>query len=310
MIGISEIASYIPNKKISNLEKMNFFGVDEYFIKEKIGIEEVSIKERDEKSSDLCIHAYNNLLKKINICNDSIDVVVVITQNPDYNIPHASALLHNKLQLKDSCACFDISLGCSGFVQGLAIVKSFMESYHFKNGLLFTSDQYSDIINKSDKDTSLIFGDAATVTLLTDKPTYSPLGFSFGTSGKYYDAIIKDGQYLSMKGRKVFNFVMTAVPNDIEKLMKNFNLDKKDIDCFILHQGSKYIVDMLAKQMEIPPSKVPFDITHYGNTVSSSIPIILEKQWKKQYKYLLLSGFGVGLSFANAILQKETVENG
>jgi 3-oxoacyl-[acyl-carrier-protein] synthase-3 len=179
-----------------------------------------------------------------------------------------------------------------------------METHHLKNGLLFTSDQYSDIINKSDKDTSLLFGDAATVTLLTDEPEYFMIDFSFGTSGEDFDAIIKKDKYLYMNGRKVFNFVMNTVPESIDKLFKNLNLNKKDIDCYIFHQGSKFIVDMLAKNLNIPDEKVPFDIKDYGNTVSSSIPIILEKELRKSHKYILLSGFGVGLSFANTILNK------
>jgi 3-oxoacyl-[acyl-carrier-protein] synthase-3 len=304
MIGIKEISTYIPKKTVSNLEKIGLFNIDETFIKEKIGVEKRAIKEPNEKASDLCIYAYSRLLEKLHIETKDIDIVVVVTQNPDFNIPHTSAILHKKMQLKNNCICFDLSLGCSGYVQGLAIIKSFMEAHKLKNGLLFTSDQYSDIINKLDKDTSLIFGDAATATLLTDQPDYIMVDFSFGTSGEDFDAIIKKDKYLYMNGRKVFNFVMKTVPDDINKLLKNLNLDKKDIDCYIFHQGSKFIVDMLAKNLNLSDEKVPFDITYYGNTVSSSIPIILEKKLKTNYKHILLSGFGVGLCFANAIIKE------
>jgi 3-oxoacyl-[acyl-carrier-protein] synthase-3 len=304
MVGIREIATYIPLKKVSNLERIDAFNVDEYFIKEKIGVEEIALKEKNEKASDLCIYAYEKLLQKLQV--EDVDIVVVVTQNPDYNIPHTSAILHKKLCFKSNCICFDISLGCSGYVQGLAILKSFMEQFKLKNGLLFTSDQYSDIIDWSDKDTSLIFGDAATVTLLSDYAVYKMIDFTFGTSGEDFDAIIKREKCLYMNGRKVFNFVIKTLPADIMNLLKKLKLDKEDIDCYIFHQGSKYVVDMLANVLELPIGKVPFDMTHYGNTVSSSIPIILEKEWKKNYKYILLSGFGVGLSFANTILKMES----
>ena len=307
MVGIKEIASYIPINKRSNFDKLALFNIDQYFIREKIGVEEVTLKEPDEKASDLCIYAYNRLLQKRYINPEEIDIIVVVTQNPDFNIPHTSAILHKKIQPKDNCVCFDISLGCSGYVQGLSIIKSFMEAHKLKNGLLFTSDQYSDIIDKSDKDTSLIFGDASAVTLLTDNPDYSILDSSFGTSGEDFDAIIKKDMYLHMNGRKVFNFVMKTVPDNIKKLLSNLNIDKKDIDCYIFHQGSKFIIDMLTATLELPKEKVPFDMTHYGNTVSSSIPIILEKELNKNNKFILLSGFGVGLSFANTILKKRGI---
>jgi len=151
MIGIKEIASYIPKNRVSNLSKKDLFGVDEYFITNKIGVKEKALKESNDKASDLCIYAFDTLLQKSYIKKENIDIVIVVTQNPDYAIPHTSAILHKKLQLKNNCVCFDISLGCSGYVNGLAIIKSFMESYNLNNGLLFTSDQYSSIIDEYDK---------------------------------------------------------------------------------------------------------------------------------------------------------------
>ena len=115
MIGIQTIGTYIPEKKISNLSNMDKFETDEFFIKEKVGISYLAIKEPDEDTSDMAVKAFRNLEKKVDVNLNEIQTVILITQNPDTNIPHSSALIHSKLNLPESCACFDVSLGCSGF---------------------------------------------------------------------------------------------------------------------------------------------------------------------------------------------------
>ena len=234
-----------------------------------------------------------------------IDVLIVVTQNPDTNIPHASAIVHGKLKLPERCACFDVSLGCSGFVYGLSIIQSFMRENHFQKGLLFTSDPYSKIVDKDDKNTSLIFGDASSVTLISDKPLYTLEGITFGTLGKDYRELTCINNKLSMNGRAVFNFVMTYVPDDIRMLLDRKKIRLQDIDTFVFHQASKHLVDTLSARLNLDRKKVVFDVYEYGNTVSSTIPIILEKELTKaQNNFILISGFGVGLSWASGILKR------
>jgi 3-oxoacyl-[acyl-carrier-protein] synthase-3 len=304
MIGIENIGYYIPPNRISNYDRKGKFSITDEFINEKIGVKEVSVKSEDEDSCVLCVKAYENLLKKTRIEADEIDAVVVVTQNPDYNIPHCSAMLHGNLGFKASCACFDISLGCSGFVYALSALKAFAESNGFKKALLFTSDPYSKIIDPEDKNTSLLFGDAAAVALLSEKPVFSTMKFTFGTTGKNYaDLICKNGK-LYMNGRAVFNFTAKVIPKDIIQLLKLNKMTKDDIDIFVFHQGSKIIIDTLAKRLEIPRKKVIYNATNFGNTVSSSIPIILEKELSGSAKNILISGFGVGLSWSSTILKR------
>jgi 3-oxoacyl-[acyl-carrier-protein] synthase-3 len=303
MIGITEISSYIPPKKISNIERKDELNTDEDFILNKIGIANVAVKEDNENTSDLAIKAFRNLEKKITINKEEIEVALLVTQNPDSNIPHTSALIHGALDLPENCACFDISLGCSGFVYGLSVIKSFMETNGMKKGLLFTCDPYSKIINPADKNTALLFGDAATVTYLTEDPVYTIGNFTFGTIGKESANLTCTNNVLSMNGRGIFNFAARYIPADLKSLLPKNNLDIRDVDKFIFHQGSKYIVDTLIKRTGIDAGKVIFDIDDYGNTVSSSIPIILEKiLHDTNNKYILISGFGVGLSWSSNIL--------
>ncbi|MGE4457019.1 MAG: ketoacyl-ACP synthase III [Arcobacteraceae bacterium] len=304
MLGIKNIASYLPQNKISNYDKKDQFELNDDFIENKIGVKAHALKEKDEKASDLCVKAFENLLQKENIDISLIDCCVVVTQNPDFNIPHTSAIVHGKLGFSQECASFDISLGCSGYVYGLSNIISFMKNNGLKKGLLFTADPYSEIVDSEDKNTALLFGDGATVTYITEEGIYIPKAFSFGTSGKDYKELIC-GDKLYMNGRAVFNFTATTIPKHIQNLLEKNGLEDSSIDKYILHQGSKYIVDTIRKRLKVDVQKVPFDMYDYGNTVSSSIPIILEKEMKiDTNRRFVISGFGVGLSWASAILEK------
>jgi 3-oxoacyl-[acyl-carrier-protein] synthase-3 len=304
-IGIEAIASYIPENKISNYSRKLQFSIDDHFIDQKIGIRSIALKDDKDEASDLCVKAFKNLSGKIDLNKSDIDVLIVITQNPDTNIPHTSAIVHDKLKLHERCACFDVSLGCSGFVYGLSIIQSFMKENHFQKGLLFTSDPYSKIIDKDDKNTSLLFGDASSATLISDKPLYTLEGITFGTLGKGCRDLTCVNNKLSMNGREVFNFVMTYIPDDIRMLLERKKIQLEDIDTFVFHQASRHLVDTLSARLHLDKKKVVFDIYEYGNTVSSSIPIILEKELTKaENNFILVSGFGVGFSWASGILKR------
>lgn len=305
MIAITHIGSYLPENRTSNLELLEKFETDEIFIRDKIGVVQRAVKTPEQKASDLCIKAFENLTTKADFDVEQIDCCVVVTQNPDYNIPHTSAIVHGGLNLPENCACFDISLGCSGYVYGLSVVTAFMQANGFKKGLLFTADPYSDIINPDDKNTALIFGDGATVSLLqADQPGLVALGYDFGSKGAGYKNLYNEDK-LYMNGRAVFNFTAGVVPKSIEKLLQKLNLDKAEIDQWYLHQGSKYIVDTISMRLGLEPEKVVFNMYDYGNTVSSSIPMLLSENFSslKTGQKIGLSGFGVGLSWASAIFE-------
>lgn len=303
MIGIEQIASYIPESRISNYDRKEKFDMDDNFIENKIGVKEVSILGSNEETSDLCVKAYKRLIEKIEIDETEIGCLIVVTQNPDYNIPHTSAIVHGKLNLPESIACFDISLGCSGYVYGLSVIENFMQNNGYSKGLLFTADPYSKVLNEDDKNTSVLFGDAASVTLMSNTPILKSGKFSFGTIGKDYEELICKNNVLSMNGRAIFNFAAKYVPKDINYLMEINDEDIENIDLFLLHQGSKYIVDTIRKRLKIDEAKVPFVISDYGNTVSSSLPLILEQHLEnKIIEKIVISGFGVGLSWGSVVL--------
>lgn len=305
-VGIAEIGVYVPLAHESNIIKKSLFDFDDNFLINKIGIDHTTRKDVDEDTSDLCVKAFDDLLNKVNIEKEQIKCIVVVTQNPDgERIPHTSAILHSKLNLDDDCAAFDISLGCSGFVYGLSIIQSFMTTNHITTGLLFTCDPYSKILNPADKNTSLLFGDAATVTLINNRPRLRSLDFSFGTRGKDGEALVTKNGLLTMDGRAVFNFSAIEVPTQIRTILEKNALTLEEVDVLLLHQGSKFIIDTIARRLGVTNDKVPTNLKNIGNTVSSSIPLLLERYISKSnINNILISGFGVGLSWASAILQR------
>jgi len=311
MIGIHAIAGYIPEGRESNFDKRVQFGLEEDFIESKIGVHRVSRKVKEEAPSDMCVKAFEALQGKAPVSVADVECLIVCTQNPDGGgIPHTAAIVHGKLKVPEACAAFDVGLGCSAFVYALAIATAFMEANGMKLGLLFTADPYSEIVDPSDRNTVLLFGDAATVTVLKagapGAPVWRPTKFEFATRGTDALAIHVDHGRLAMNGRAVFNFSATAVPLQVGRLLQAAGMGYEDVDLFVFHQGSKYIVDTLRKRLKLPPEKVPIKLADQGNTVSSSIPLILEDALGREgLRRILLSGFGVGLSWASCILEKQ-----
>jgi len=305
MIGIEAIGSYIPRSRIDNLSfGKERFDLDKDFLENKIGVRARAIREGNESVLDMCVASYNDLMGQVEVDPNTIDAIVLVGQNPDVLIPHTSAIIHNKLGLSPSAACFDLSHGCAGYIYGLSILSSFMRDRGCRRGLLFTCDPYSKIVNEDDKNTSLIFGDAASVTLLSENPKYVPTDFSFGSMPNAWDKLVLKEGKLHMDGRAIYNFVMRYVCTDVVKVLGRNSLSQEDIGLFLFHQGSKYVVDSICKGLELPKSKVPFEISEYGNTVSSSIPLMLKNHLHEGHAKLLLSGFGVGLSWGTALLGK------
>jgi 3-oxoacyl-[acyl-carrier-protein] synthase-3 len=303
--GIEDIAVYLPERRISNLDMMSNFSVDENFLTEKIGVLYRSIKAANETTSDMCLKVLEKLIQQRGLDRDQIQALVIVTQNPDSRIPHISGLVHHRAKLPTKCATFDISLGCSGYVYGLSILQSFLNQNGLEKGVLITCDPYSEVIDPEDKNTALLFGDAATATLMGLKPMFVCSRFIFGTQGDHTRVLACKNNKFQMNGREVFNFVMKTIPMHVLELLNIEKLGKEDIDAYIFHQGSRFIVEALGKKLALKKSKVRIGMVNTGNTVSSSIPILLEEEiTRKESITVLLSGFGVGLSWASCICRR------
>lgn len=305
MLGIQAVASDLPGIRIDNLEQADKFKTDRKFVEQKIGAMTMTRFGVDDSVVSASIAAFNCLCERVNVDKSEIECVVLCTQNPDGGgLPHNSALLHGALGLSEDCASFDIGLGCSGYVYGLSVIQSFMAANGMKKGLFFTCDPYSRILNSEDKNTCLLFGDAATVTLISDTPIYKLNVAKFSTKGRSSSALQKTANGLEMNGRAVFNFALQDVPAQIKQILMASELTVGDIDLFLLHQGSQFMLENTIKRAGIPINKAPIRLSETGNTISSSIPLLLEQELEKKVQRILMSGFGVGLSWATAIYER------
>ena len=306
MIGIRSIASYIPEGRIDNIAQAQSFDRDEAFVDAKLGTRTLSVKAEGEETSDLSVRAVQNLLaKNPDLKLEDVQALVVVTQNGDAEaLPHTSAIVQHKLGLPTHAACFDVSLGCSGYVYGLYVLKGFMQALGLKNAILVTADPYSKIMDRSDRMTTLLFGDAATATWMSaDTPVWElgPARFGGDGAGAEY-LVVKDGHF-HMNGRQVFNFASLKIIPHMQEVLDELDMSMDDVDAFCLHQGSGAIVDAIAKRLGDNGSKVIKDMFGAGNTVSSSIPMLLEHYaFDGKWSNAMLSGFGVGLSWGSALL--------
>lgn len=333
---INGIATYLPNEILDNktLSKLHpEWSVDK--ISEKTGIYTRHISSKNEYSSDMALSAIEIFFTENSISKSEIDFLLLCTQTPDYLLPTTACVIQDKAGLPKTCGALDFNLGCSGYIYGLGLAKGLIESNQAKNILLITSETYSKLINNKDKSNKTIFGDAATVTLITSKPNERFLksqidNFEYGTDGSGSDYLIvknsgikknneisvdvydENGSYVSnddylyMNGKEIFQFTAFEVPKLINRILENNNLEMKDINLFIFHQANQFMLDYIRKRCKINEDKFFISITDIGNTVSSTIPIALQRAFNdgkiKKGDKVILAGFGVGLSMGATII--------
>ncbi len=313
MSVIRAIGTYLPEQIIGNDELIERFGWDRTFLEDKLGIHQRHIAAEDEGAADMGIAAAEDLFAKAPaLQREDVQILIVCTQNPDYGLPHSSALVQDRLGLPTTTACFDVGLGCSGFVYGLAVVRGMLETLGLDNALLVTSDPYSKVIDPADRGTSPLFGDGAAATWITRAGAGGVVGeFSFGTDGSGARNLIVEPdaegrRCLSMNGRSIFEFMLATVPADVNRVTAANGITPDDVELFLLHQASNHMLSYLVRRMALDPARVPIRIRDTGNLVSSSIPFLiaeLAREGALAGKTTLLSGFGVGLSWASTVVR-------
>lgn len=241
---------------------------------------------------------------------DEIGLLIFVTQNPDHGgLPHNSAILHGLLGLSEDCGCFDLGLGCSGYVYALSIAKAMLADNPKQVALVVTSDAYRKHLRPDDYSTNLLFGDAASATLLAHDGSFHLGGFQLFTVGKKASSLAREDGNIRMEGREVFNFSRRSVPKAIIDFLETRNIAVEDIDLFALHQGSKVIIEEIRKVMGVCERRMPVAIEGVGNTVSSSIPLIFQQRASDSgVENIVVAGFGVGLSYAVGEIIRNTNE--
>lgn len=332
-VGITSLSACVPRKVIDNYHyDLDIWPEEEVRkVVDKVGVAERRFVDEKTCASDLCFAAAEKLIADNNVDKSEIDLLVFLSQTPDYRMPATSILLQNRLGLPMSTMAFDIQLGCSGFINALSIVYAMMQNHGFRKALLLDGETRSKVYSRKDRREAFIFGDAGVAALVERDEKFGDSYFSLNSDGSRGELImIPGGGYRNMSsvetlkekvvdeygnirtdengymnGADVFNFVIVEVPRDIKRLVAASGEDIQKLDYYVFHQANAFINNHIAKKMKLDSGRIPWTIQKYGNTSSVSVPLTIVSELKDKMegkKKLMLSAFGVGMAWATAIV--------
>lgn len=321
-VAIKSIASCVPENVVEMTSYKSIFGEKE--VEDTIkgsGIERLHWAAPHETSSDLCFNAASLLIENGDVDKASIDGLVFVTEHPDYHNPATSCVLQARLGLPKDCVCFDINYGCSGYIYGIFQAATLIGSGACHNVLVLTGNTNSKTVDRNRKASAMVFGDAGAATLVTQGN--DSLAFHIETNGYEYETVMapmrgfrywpdslnKDFKLpgAEMQGDDVFSFIISVGPKTIKTVLEMVGWDKDEVDFYGLHQATKITVDFMRKKLKLAhPERAPFDIMNYGNTSSTTVPMVLTdwpyraegidtSTWHK----VVLAAYGVGLSWGS-----------
>jgi 3-oxoacyl-[acyl-carrier-protein] synthase-3 len=326
--AITHLASALPEQVVTNADLMRAFPEwDMDRMVQRTGVRSRHIAHANETSSDLGKAAAQKVLASSGIDAGSLDALVVCSQTHDYLMPGNSALLHHALGLRDDAMAFDLTLACSGFTYGLAVINGLIAAGTIKRALFITGDTYSKLIAPDDRSTRCLFGDGASAVIIERAGSGLVIGEqAFGTSGRHFDRFIvwaggcRVGRpdwapessrvtgdvphtraEIAMDGMGVLSFFGSTVPPAVRSLLERSNLGISDIDRFVFHQASLLALETLQRALRIPDDRMVIDMADTGNLVSASVPVVLERELARGTVHpgqrVVLAGFGVGFSW-------------
>jgi 3-oxoacyl-[acyl-carrier-protein] synthase-3 len=290
---------------------------------QQTGIRSRCLAAPEETASDLGYGAARKLLDRGLLDVQEVDFLLFCTQSPDYFLPSGACILQDRLGLKKSAGALDFNLGCSGYVYGLCLASSLIESQIAHNVLLITADTMRKFVQPNDQAVQPLFGDGAAATLVSAASQDQIGNFVLGTDGAGADRLIvrngglrnpviaspADGEatpalrppVLFMDGPAVFTFTLDVVPTLLQDVLAKADWNADTVDWYVYHQANALMLNFLAAKSQIPPAKMVLEMGDIGNTVSSSIPIAIQRYVEtgkiRPGQRLVLLGFGVGYSW-------------
>lgn len=335
-VRLSGVAATVPVKEESNFDYDWITEQQRRLLVKTTGIEKRRVAADGVTTSDLCKPAAERLLAELGWAKEDINVVVFVSQSRDYFLPATGIILQDRLGFSHDCLAFDISLGCSGYVYGMSVIASMMQSGALSKGLLMVGDISTFSLNTKDKSTYPLFGDAGTCTAFEFDPAAAPMHFNLQSDGSGHEAIIipdgglrnplNDASYevkelepgihrsnrnLHLEGLDVFNFSLREVAPNIRALYEAAGTTSEDYDHFVFHQANRLMNESIRKKLKLESEKVPYSLDEYGNTSSASIPLTVVTRMREAASSgkskMLFSGFGVGLSWGSVSLETENL---
>ena len=325
--GILTVVPAYERKFVDDMVNFNFSEARSLKLKEVMGYDRHRIVNGHVCSSDLAIHGLEHLLKTNRLSLEEIDALVVVTQSPDYLMPATSSVIHGRLGLHQDVFCVDINQGCAGFIIGLMQSFMLLDQLEIRKVVLINVDVLSRKVSSRDRNSFPLIGDAASITIVENRPGAGDIKANLKMDGTRREALIipaggfanpsnnttaelvEDSEgnsraldHLKMDGSGVFNFVMTEVPELIKDLLLWTKTEVSDIDTFLFHQPNRFMLQKLADKLNIPRDKMPSNIVEsFGNSSGVTIPLAATYNLSNKLLYeeqrICFSGFGVGLTW-------------
>lgn len=314
---ITAVGMYVPEKVLDNKYLESIVDTNDEWIVTRTGIKERRMLENG-ATSDLAVKAAEDLFKTTDVKPEDIDVIIVATVTPDMFFPATACLVQEKIGAVNAWG-FDLSAACSGFLFALQTASSLIESGTYKNVLLIGADKMSSIVDYTDRNTCILFGDAASAVLLErsenkemgiqdsllhidgsgKESLYMKGGGSLNPSS--HETVDNKMHYIYQDGKAVFKVAVKGMADISAEIMEKNNLSSDDVAYLVPHQANLRIIDATGKRMGLPSEKVMVNIDKYGNTTAATIPLCLTEYYRdgkiKKGDKLILSAFGAGFTW-------------
>lgn len=322
---VAGIGSYLPEKVLTNFDLEKMVDTSNDWIIQRTGIERRHIVADDQGCSDLCVEAAKNALKDAQMTIDQIDLILVATVSPDYKMPATACLVQAKLGARNIMA-FDLNAACSGFIYGLFVADNFIKTGAYKNILVIGAENLTRLLNYKDRDTCILFGDAAGAFILSQADAnhshylvhalahaegqHAELLWSKsgGTRHPFSQQVLDEGShFMQMKGKEIFKNATRTMAACCLEALEATNMKPEEIDWIVPHQANLRITEAVANQFSFPMTKIISTVHETGNTSAASIPVAFDIAFRdgriKRGQTILLTAFGAGLTSGAAILK-------
>jgi 3-oxoacyl-[acyl-carrier-protein] synthase-3 len=320
---ITAVDHYTPEKLLTNADLEKMVDTTDEWIRTRTGIYERHILEGG-ASSDMAVQAINKMLKKRGIGPEEIDLIIVATISPDMFFPSTACIIQDKIGAKKAWG-FDLSAACSGFLFALVVGAQFIENGAYKKVVVVGTDVMSRITDYTDRNTCVLFGDAAAAVLLeptedTSVGILDHILYTDGSGGKVlymkgggslnpptHETVDKGMHFLYQDGKAVFKVAVIGMAEVSAEIMDRNGLTGKDVDWLVPHQANLRIIDACAERMGLDKAKVMVNIERYGNTTAATIPMCLSEWWQsgklRKGQTIVLASFGAGFTWGSVLIR-------
>jgi len=316
---ITGTGSYLPEKILTNKDLENIVDTNDEWIRDRTGIRQRHIAGEKEYTVDLAEKAARNAIEAAGISVEDIDLVIVATTTPDRVFPSTACLLQQRLDIH-GCAAFDVQAVCTGFVYALGVADQFFKAGTSKCALVVGAETLSRILDWTDRNTCVLFGDGAGAVVLQSDEETGILSSHLHADGSYEHLltvnygvstgkreILEGSGGITMKGNEVFKMAVNTLGRIVDETLQYNNMQKSDIDWLVPHQANIRIINATAKKLSMSLDHVVVTVDKHGNTSAASVPLALDVAVRdgriKKGETLMLEAFGGGFTWGSVLLK-------